>query len=126
MRVVFPTPGAPVTTTILECSRSWLRRNPPHFEIKAKVVYFRSFWAARLRFQQPALLEILVSFVLKPPELWPVEEFDERVSPLLENLLHYSKCRSCKIYLSSMIYIPSSNDCWRQVRQNQISRSVQL
>src|SRR6266699_5431325 len=109
MRVVFPTPGAPVTNTILECSRYWFRRNPPHFEIKAKVVYFRSFRAARFRFQQPAFLEELVSFVLKPSELWPVEEFDERVSPLLENLLHYSKCRS------SMIHIPCSDDCWCQV-----------
>src|SRR6266516_5051262 len=115
MRVVFPTHGAPVTNTILECSRYWFRRNPPHFEIKAKVVYFRSLRAARFRFQQPAFLEELVSFVLKPSELWPVEEFDERVSSLLENLLHYSKRRSCKIYLSSMIHVPCSNDCWCQV-----------
>src|SRR5438094_10068244 len=115
MRVVYPTPGAPVTSTILGCSRFWFRRNPPHFEIKPKVVYFRSLWAARFRFQQPALLEELVSFVLKPSELRSVEEFDERVSPLLENVLHYSKCRSCKIYLSSMIYIPCSNVCWFKV-----------
>src|SRR3989442_9297894 len=115
MRVVFRSPGARVTNTILGCSRSGFRRNRPHFEIKAKVVYFRSFWAARFRFQQPAFLEELVSFVLKPPELRSVEEFDERVSSLLENLLHYSKCRSCKIYLSSMIDIPCSNDCWCQV-----------
>src|SRR5438093_13045567 len=112
MRVVFPTPGAPVTNTILGCSWFWLRRNPPHFEIKAKVVYFRSFWAARFRFQQPAFLEELVSFVLKPSELWPVEEFDERVPPLLENLLHYSKCRSCRIYVSSAIHIQYSNARW--------------
>src|SRR5437870_10182955 len=115
MRVVFPTPGAPVTKTIRGRSRSWLRRNPPHFEIKAKVVHFRSFWAARLRFQQSAFLEELVSFVLKPSKLWSMEKFDERVSPLLENLLHYSECRSCKIYLSSMIHIPRSNNCWCQV-----------
>src|SRR6266581_8468255 len=126
MRVVFPTPGAPVTNTILGCSRFWFRRNPPHFEIKAKVVYFGSFWAARFRFQQPAFLEILVSFVLELSELGSVEEFDERVSPLLENLLHYSECRSCKIYLSSVIHIPCSNDCRCQVRQNHISRSIQL
>src|SRR5437899_11733105 len=126
MRVVFSTTGAPVTNTILGCSRFWFRRYPPHFEIKAKVVYFRSFWAARFRFQQPAFLEELVSFVLKPSELRSMEEFDERVSPLLENLLHYSKRRSCKIYLSSMIHIPRSNDCWSQVRQNHISRSLQL
>src|SRR3989442_2953838 len=115
MRLVFPTPGAPVTITILRYSRFWLSRNPPHFEIKAKVVYFGSFWAARFRFQQPAFLEELVSFVLKPPELGSVEEFDERVSPLFENLLHYSKGCSCKIYLSSVIHIPCSNDCWCQV-----------
>src|SRR6266540_6445268 len=115
MRVVFPTPGAPVTNTILGCSRFWFRRNPPHFEIKAEVVYFRSFWAARLRFQQPVFLEELVSFVLKPSELRSVEEFYERVSPLLENLLYYSECRSCEIYLSSMIHIPCSDDCWCQV-----------
>src|SRR5438552_10661 len=83
MRVVFPTPGAPVTNTILGFSRFWFRRNPPHFELKAKVVYFRGFWAARFRFQQPVFLEELVSFVLKPSEVWPVEEFDERVSPCL-------------------------------------------
>src|SRR5207245_547689 len=115
MRVVFPTPGAPVTNTILGSSRFWLRRNPPHFETKAKVVYFRSFWAAGFRFQQPAFLEELVSFVLKPSELWSVEEFDERVSSLLEDLLHYSERRSCEIYLSSMINIPCSDDCWCQV-----------
>src|SRR6267143_2312683 len=115
MRVVFPTPGAPVTNTVPGCSRFWFRGNPPHFEIEAKVVYFRGFWAARFGFQQPAFLEELVSIVLKPPELGSMEEFDERVSPLLENLLHYSKCRSCKIYLSSMINIPCSNDCWCQV-----------
>src|SRR3989442_2699377 len=126
MRVVFPTPGAPVTNTILGFSRLWLRRNPTHFEIQAKVVYFRSFRAACFRFQQPAFLEELVSFVLKPPELGSVKEFDERVSPLLENLLHYSKCRSCKIYLSSMIHIPCSNDRWCQVCQNHVCRSVQL
>src|SRR2546422_10560799 len=126
MRVVFPTPGAPVTNTILGFSRFWFRRNPPHFETKAKIVHLRSFWATCFRFQQLAFLEELVSFVLKPPELGSVEEFDERVSPLLENLLHYSKCRSCKIYLSSMIHIPCSNDCWCQVRQNHVSRSLQL
>src|SRR3989442_3259473 len=115
MRVVFPTPGAPVTNTILGFSLFWFRRNPPHFETKAEVVYFRSFWAACFRFQQPAFLEELVSFVLKPSELRSVEEFDERVSPLLENLLHNSERRSCKIYLSSMIHIPSSNDSWCQV-----------
>src|SRR6267143_154348 len=115
MRVVFPTPGAPVTNTIIGRSRSWLRRNPPHFEIEAEVVYFRSFWAARFRFQQPAPLEKLVSIVLKPSQFGPMKQLDERVSPLLENLLHYSKCRSCKIYLSSMIHIPCSNDCWCQV-----------
>src|SRR6267143_5168902 len=115
MRVVFPTPGAPVTNTVLGCSRFWFRRNPPHFEIKTKVVYFRSFWPARFRFQQPAFFEILVSFVLELSELRSVEELDERVSPLLENLLHYPKCRSCKIDLSSMIHLPCSNDCWRQV-----------
>src|SRR5947209_11271680 len=85
MRVVFPTPGAPVTNTVLGCSRFWFRRNPPHFEIKAEVVYFRSFWAARFRFQQPAFLEELVSFVLKTSEFRSVEEFDERVSSLLED-----------------------------------------
>src|SRR5712692_11790541 len=115
MRVVFPTPGAPVTNTVLGCSRLRLRRNPPHFEIKAKVVHFRSFWAARFRFQQPGFLEELVSFVLKPSKLRSMEEFDERVSPLLENLLDYSKRRSCKIYLSSMIHIPCSNYCRCQV-----------
>src|SRR3989442_2786703 len=98
MRVVFPTLGAPVTNTVLGCSRFWFRRNPPHFEVKAKVVYFGSFWTARFRFQQPAFLEELVSFVLKPPELSPVEEFDERVSPLLAQLLRYSEFRSCHIY----------------------------
>src|SRR5438093_12095192 len=118
MRVVFPTPGAPVTNTILGCSRFWFRRDPPHFEIKAKVVYFRSFRPARFRFQQPAFLEELVSFVLKPSELGSVEEFDERVSPLLENVLHYSERRSCKVYLSSMIPIPCSNDCLCPVSQN--------
>src|SRR2546428_7850428 len=115
MRVVFPTPGAPVTNTILRFSRFWFRRNPPHFELKAKVVYFRGFWAARFRFQQPAFLEELVSFVLKPSELGSVEEFDERVSALLENLLQYSKRNSCKIDLSRMIHIPCSNDGWGQV-----------
>src|SRR5438552_15150246 len=111
MRVVFPTPGAPVTNTILECSRYWFRRNPPHFETKATVVYFRSFWAARFRFQQPAFLAELVCFVLKPRELGSVKELDERVSLSLENLLHYSMCRSCKPYWSSMIDFPCSIDC---------------
>src|SRR6267143_4347706 len=115
MRVVFPTPGAPVTNTILGCSRFGLRRNPPHLEIKAEVVHFRGFWAARFRFQQPAFLEELVSIILKPSQFGPMKQLDECVSPLLENLLHYSKRRSCKIYLSSMIHIPCSNDCWCQV-----------